>query len=195
MPLDFAAVAGQKEGETYVKNTCKNIWRCHRRVTPNIISNLTTLGITMTTACFYGEAFFTQTVVYTVYVCVCMFVFVVGLSGVCVEDVILQILVLCDFRRVTLSVIAIRSNAGSRNRKFFDGWADRAQWYSVHCDNVLVQRMHVAAAGAMPAVPNAVVLMFDSFGDRDEHKRLMNELVGNGSAVTKVLGGCAPPAF
>ena len=48
-----------------------------------------------------------QTAVYTVYVCICVFVLVVGLSGVCVENILLQIQVLCDFRRVTLSVLAI----------------------------------------------------------------------------------------
>jgi len=62
-----------------------------------------------------------QTAVYTVYVCVCVFVLVVGLPGVCVEDILLQIQVLCESTRFTLSVIVIRSKAGNRNRKFFDG--------------------------------------------------------------------------
>ena len=58
-----------------------------------------------------------QTAIYTVYVCFGVFVLVVGLSGVCVGDVLLQIQVLCGFRTATLSVHAIRRNAGISTKK------------------------------------------------------------------------------
>ena len=63
--------------------------------------------------------------------CVCGLVLVVGLSGVCVEDILLQILVLRDFRRVTLRVIVIRSNTGNRKKKFSDGETSVTKQ---HCD-------------------------------------------------------------
>ena len=66
-------------------------------------------------------------------------------------------------------------------------WAARVNRHSVHCDNVLVQRIHAETPGMPSASSNTTTLMFDSFAARSERKRLTrNELEGNDSALMEV---------
>jgi hypothetical protein len=64
-------------------------------------------------------------------------------------------------------------------------WAARVHRHSVHCDNVLVQRIHDQTVAS--AISTATALMFDSFAARGERQRLTrNELQGNVSALMEV---------
>jgi hypothetical protein len=66
-------------------------------------------------------------------------------------------------------------------------WAARVIRHSVHCDNVLVQRIHAQTVGMPSASSNTTTLIFDSFAARGERKRLTrNELEGNDSALMEV---------
>ena len=66
-------------------------------------------------------------------------------------------------------------------------WAAGVNRHSLHCDNVLVQRIHAETPGMPSASPNTTTLMFDSFAARGERKRLTrNELEGNDSALMEV---------